>query len=144
MSDDPSSHPARSKPPIRPDRVRRTAGQSFAFIPHRFLRHGFFVSLHPDQLRLYLFLVLAADRNGISFYHYDSICSLLECTLEDYVVARNALIHKDLIAFDGSRFQVLSLPDRPAFDPTPPLVTDADLIDRDPATVRRHLRQTFR
>jgi len=144
MNEDPGAQPARSKPPILPDRVRTTSGESFAFIPHRFLRQGFFASLLPDQLRLYLFLVLAADRCGISFYHYDSICSLLECTLEDYVVARNALIHKDLIAFDGSRFQVLSLPDRPTFDSAAPLLTDADMIDHDPATVRQHLRRNFR
>ena len=68
--------------PIVPQRVRSIGGQSFAFLPHRFLREGFFASLAPDQQRLYLLLVLAADRNGLSFYHYDSICSLLEIPLE--------------------------------------------------------------
>ena len=140
----PKTLPARNKPPIRPGRVRSPAGQSFAFLPHRFLRSGFFASLPPEQLRLYLFLVLAADRNGISFYHYDSICSLLECTLEDYVATRNALIRKDLIAFDGSRFQVLSLPDHPTLDHQQPLLTDHDMLDRDPATIRRHLREKLR
>jgi len=143
-TDSPTSHPARSRAPIRPERVRSTGSQSFAFIPHRFLRAGFFASLSADQLRLYLFLVLAADRRGLSFYHYDSICSLLEWSLEDYIAARNALIHKNLIAFDGSRFQVLSLPDRPTFDPAPPLVTDSDMDDRDPATIRRHVRKALR
>lgn len=130
--------------PIRPERVRSIGGQSFAFIPHRFLRAGFFASLPAAQLRLYLFLVPAADRHGMSFYHYDSICSLLECSLEDYIAARNALIHKDLIAFDGSRFQVLSLPEQPAFDAAPPLTTHAALEDRDPATIHRHLRDALR
>ena len=140
----PRAHTTRNKPPLRPDRIRSPAGQSFAFIPHRFLRSGFFASLPTEQLRLYLFLVLAADRNGISFYHYDSICSLLECTLEDYVANRNALIHKDLIAFDGSRFQVLSLPEHPSFDPAQqPLLSDHDMLDRDPATIRLHLRHKF-
>ena len=128
--------------PIVPERVRRIDG-SFAFLPHRFLREGFFVSLTPDEFRLYALLVLAADRNGISFYHYDSICSLLEVPLEVYVEARNALIGKDLIAFDGTRFQVLSLPERPVRNPSPPLRTPEDFEAHDPATIRRTLRNAF-
>jgi len=123
--------------PILPDRVRAIAGQSFAFVPHRFLRDGFFASLRPDELRLYVLLVLAADRHGVSFYHYDSICSLLELPLEGYLRARNALIAKDLIAFDGTRFQVLSLPDRPHVETARPLTTDEQFEADDPATFRR-------
>jgi hypothetical protein len=145
MSDDPrKSAAARNRAPIRPERLRSIGGQSFAFIPHRFLRAGFFASLPADQLRLYLFLILAADRHGLSFYHYDSICSLLECSLEQYIAARNALIAKDLIAFDGSRFQVLSFPEHPIFDPAPPLTTGTAMDDRDPATIRRHLHDALR
>jgi hypothetical protein len=138
------SPPAANRAPIRPERVRSIGGQSFAFIPHRFLRAGFFASLSAAQLRLYLFLVLAADRHGMSFYHYDSICSLLESSLEEYIAARNALIDKDLIAFDGSRFQVLSLPKQPTFDPAAPLTTQAAMDDHDPATIRHHLRDALR
>ena len=93
-------------------RIRRIDG-GFAFIPHRFLTDGFVSVLHPDQLLLYFFLVLAADRYGLSFYSYDKICSLLEMSLDQYVDARCALIKKDLIAFDGSVFQVLKLPPAP-------------------------------
>jgi hypothetical protein len=123
--------------PILPERVRSIAGQSFAFVPHRFLREGFFASLRPDELRLYVLLVLAADRKGVSFYHYDSICSLLEIPLETYLRARNALIAKDLIAFDGTRFQVLSLPDRPHVEPAQSLTTAEQFEADDPATIRR-------
>ncbi len=126
--------------PILPERVRGIGGQSFAFLPHRFLRHGFLASLRPDELRLYLLLVLAADRNGLSFYHYDSICSLLEMPLENYLRARNALITKDLVAFDGTRFQVLSLPAQPHFDAPRPQTTDAQFEHDDPATIRHLLR----
>ena len=128
--------------PIVAARVRSIAGHSFAFLPHRFLREGFFASLAPDQLRLYLLLVLAADRTGLSFYHYDSICSLLEIPLEVYVRARNALIDKDLIAFDGTRFQVLSLPDQPRFNNPAPLNTDA-CQDDDPASIRALVRRSL-
>lgn len=129
--------------PILPQRVRAIGGRSFAFLPHRFLREGFFASLAPDELRLYVLLVLAADRNGLSFYHYDSICSLLEIPLEAYLRARNALIDKDLIAFDGTRFQVLSLPDQPHFDNPEPILGDQDCSDRDPATIRSLIRQSI-
>ena len=129
--------------PLVPERLRSIGGQSFAFLPHRFLREGFFASLTPDELRLYVLLVLAADRHGLSFYHYDSICSLLEIPLEGYIRARNALIDKDLIAFDGTRFQVLSLPDKPRFDTPAPLITADDRNDRDPATIRSIIRPSI-
>ena len=57
---------------LSPNRVRRITG-SFAFIEHRFLRDGFWDSLTHDELLLYLFLILAADRNAISYYSYDKI-----------------------------------------------------------------------
>lgn len=126
-----------SRTPIAPDRIRRIAGQSFSFIPHRFLRGGFFASLDPQERSFYLFLLLAGDRHGISFYHYDTICSMLSVPLETYLQARNALIRKDLIAFDGTRFQVLSLPERPVSPTVAPLVTTEDFEERDPATIRR-------
>lgn len=129
--------------PIRPDRVRAIAGQSFAFVPHRFLRDGFFASLRPDEFRLYVLLVLAADRNGVSFYHYDSICSLLELPIEGYVHARNALIAKDLIAFDGTRFQVLALPEQPRPATAQPLRLPADVADHDPATIRALIQRSL-
>ena len=97
---------------IDKERVRRIDG-GFAFIPHRFLTGGFVSDLNPDQLVLYFFLVLVADRFGLSFYSYDKICSLLEMSLDQYVDARCALIKKDLIAFDGTVFQVLALPEAP-------------------------------
>lgn len=93
-------------------RIRRISG-GFAFIPHRFLTGGFLSALHSDQLLLYFFLVLAADRNGLSFYSYDKICSLLEMSLDQYIEARGALIKQELIAFDGTVFQVLALPPAP-------------------------------
>ena len=97
---------------IASERIRRIDG-GFAFIPHRFLTGGFVGDLSGDELLLYFFLVLAADRFGLSFYSYDKICTLLEMSLDQYVDARCALIKKDLIAFDGTIFQVLSLPEPP-------------------------------
>lgn len=103
---------------LNPDRIRRiTAG--FSFIPHRFLRDGFLSSLHQKELLLYLFLVIVSDRHGLSFYSYDAICSLLQLELDQYIAARDALIEKDLIAFDGTVFQVLELPAKPVLSAAP-------------------------
>ncbi|MCA1743369.1 MAG: helix-turn-helix domain-containing protein [Desulfovibrionales bacterium] len=98
------------KQPLKPERVRKING-SFAFIEHRFLRNGFWDSLQPEELLMYILLVLVADRNGLSYYSYDKICTLVGLTLDEYIRARDNLIDKDLIAFDGRLFQVLSLPD---------------------------------
>jgi hypothetical protein len=129
--------------PIIPKRVRAINGQSFAFIPHRFLRDGFLSSLSREELSLYLFLLLAADRSGVSFYGYDAICSILRMPLEQYIEARNGLIAKDLIAFDGTRFQVLSLPVRPIQTKLKPLKTDNDFEKHDPATIRAMISAAF-
>jgi len=100
---------------LGPDRIRRIQG-GFSFIPHRFLTDGFLASLSQTEILLYLFLVLASDRNGLSFYSYDAICTLLQITVDEYVEARDALIRKDLIAFGGTLFQVLDLPDKPILE----------------------------
>jgi len=97
---------------LEPGRIRRIQG-GFSFIPHRFLTDGFLASLSQTEILLYLFLILASDRNGLSFYSYDAICTLLQFSIDEYIEARNALIKKDLIAFDGTLFQVLDLPGKP-------------------------------
>ena len=127
--------------PPRPDRVRRIEG-GFAFVPNRFLRDGFFAQLSALERSLYLFLVLAADRNGVSFYGLDRMGSLLEVPLDDVLDARDRLIDLDLLAFDGTRFQVLSLPQRPVM---PPAAGGhrGDTDDYSAAAVRRVTRSSL-
>lgn len=121
----------------------RTIGGSFAFIEHRFLREGFFAALNHLELLLYFFLVLVSDRCGLSYYSFDKICSILGIDIDDYIETRNALIDKDLIAFDGTIFQVLSLPDKPKL-PNPVVLRDREDMERsDPATVQQILRNAF-
>jgi hypothetical protein len=109
----------------------------FAVIPNRFLRDGFFAQLSALERSLYLFLVLAADRNGVSFYGQDRISSLLEVPLDDVLDARDRLIDLDLVAFDGTRFQVLSLPAKPV-TPSP------GNVDLNAADIRRIARASLR
>ena len=96
-----------------PNRIRRIQG-GFSFIPHRFLTDGFLASLSQTEILLYLFLIIVSDSNGLSFYSYDAICTLLQITVDDYIEARDALIKRGLIAFNGTLFQVLDLPGKPA------------------------------
>ena len=117
-----------------PNRVRRITG-SFAFIEHRFLRDGFWESLSHHELLLYVFLILAADRNGVSYYSYDKICSLLRISMDEYLNARDALIDKDLLAFDGYFFQVLSLPEKPVNQHLRLLTSRQQMEKYDPATI---------
>lgn len=106
-----------SKKIINPHRLRHIEG-GFSFIPHRFLTDGFLSSLSQKELLLYFFLILASDRYGLSFYSYDVICSYLDLCVEEYIQARDGLLKKDLIAFDGTLFQVLDLPESPIESPS--------------------------
>jgi len=128
---------------LLPERTRKISG-SFAFIEHRFLRDGFFESLGKTELQLYFFLVLAGNRAGISWYSYDSICRILGIILDDYIDARNGLIDKDMIAFDGRVFQVLSLPEKPLIPKPRPLKTSGDLEYHSPDEIRSLLEKSMR
>ena len=131
-----------TKKVLATDRIRRIDG-GFSFIPHRFLTDGFLKTLSQHELLLYVFLILAADRYGLSFYSYDRICSFLHMTLEQYIAARDSLIEKDLIAFDGTLYQVLSLPASPAQGPMN--TTGRQLTDcQQPAAIGPIIAQLFK
>ena len=128
--------------PLEPDRIRKITG-SFAFIEHRFLHDGFWGSLDHHQLLLYLFLIIVADRNGLSYYSYDKICTLLRISVDEYILARNALIDQDMIAFDGYFFQVLSLPEQVARPVFKTLKSQEQMQKHDPATIHQLTLDAF-
>ncbi len=83
----------------QPQRVRRIE-RSFAWIDHRLLRNGYLqVMTHQDQ-SLYLFLALAADRQGVSFYRKEKICDAAGLDWGQFEVARARLIGLKLMAFE--------------------------------------------
>lgn len=125
-----------------PERTCKISG-GFSFIQHRFLLDGFLESLTMAELSLYFFLVIAGDRNGVSWYGYDRICSMLRMDLDMYLDARNGLIDKDFVAFDGHRFQVLSLPEKPVAEAAPVLKSSADMAANDPASIRNLIRRSL-
>ena len=131
---------------LNPHRVRRING-GFSFIPHRFFTDGFLASLSQKELLLYLFLILVSDRYGLSYYAYDSICSLLQLTLDQYIEARNGLMDKDLIAFDGTVFQVLDLPAKPKIGSAKVSTSNPDNDsdqEENPAVIAQIIRQSLR
>ena len=125
-----------------PERVRATNG-SFGFLEHRFLRDGFWETLGHHALLFYVFLVLVGDRKGLSYYPYDKICDLLKVSVDDYIVARNDLIKRDLIAFDGRLSQVLSLPKTPVGEGLLPITDMDEMKQRDPATIHQILHEVL-
>jgi hypothetical protein len=112
-------------PLLVPQRIR-TIPPSFAWIDHRLRSEGILPRLRPEDLGLYLFLVMAADQRGLSCWRLDRVERSLPCfdrhTLWD---ARSRLVDLNLIAYrpwrngdpDGS-YQVLSVERLP--DPMSP------------------------
>jgi len=97
---------------LNPSWVRKIEG-SFSWIDHRFITGGFIRDLSAVEILLYFFLVSVSDRNGLSFYHDDKICSLIKIGLTSLGEAREGLINKSLLAYEHPIYQVLSLPPQP-------------------------------
>ena len=99
------------------ERIRKIAG-SFSWIDHRFISGGFIRDLSHEEILIYLFLVAVSDRQGLSFYHDDRICSLLKIDLAALGEARDALVERALIAWRPPVYQVLALPPQPLVLPS--------------------------
>jgi hypothetical protein len=103
----------------RPELVRRING-TFGWIDHRLLRGGHIERLTLEDLGVYVFLVLAADRNGVSWYRIEKIGRPLGLTEDRIVFARDRLVERGLVAFEPFRAgdvngycQVLPVPEAP-------------------------------
>jgi hypothetical protein len=55
--------------------------------------------------------------------------------VDEYILARNALIDQNLIAFDGYLFQILSLPEKIIRPVSRTLKTRKQMQAHDPATI---------
>jgi len=103
-------------PVLAPDRLRRPP-RSFAWIDHRLRSSGVLPMLEPPEIGLYLFLVLAADKDGLSCWRLDRIEREMPCFDRSALWrARDRLLELDLVAFRPWRasdpdgvYQVLSL-----------------------------------
>ena len=84
----------------QPQNIRKITN-SFAWIDHRVLRNGFLGVMTHQDMALYLFLVLAADRNGVSFYRKEKICDVLSFDFRQFEIARERLINFKLVAYEA-------------------------------------------
>jgi hypothetical protein len=113
---------------LNPDRIRRIHG-GFSFIPHRFLSRWIFG--HRCSKRKYFSTCfwcsppIAMDSLFTATTRFAPCCKWI---LTSTSSARNGLIDKDLIAFDGTVFQVLELPATPVVSPTPFYATEKNFI----------------
>jgi hypothetical protein len=99
-----------------PQRLRKMP-PSFAWIDHQLRAQGWLQRFEPADYALYLFLVLAADRDGLSCWRLDRIERAVPCFDRQALwQARERMMENELIAFrpwrpggiDGS-YQVLSI-----------------------------------
>jgi hypothetical protein len=131
-----------AKRPLCPERVCKMTG-SFAFLAHRCVRDGFWSSRSQPALLLSVLLVVVAERHGLSYDSFETICGLVQRSLDADLMARHALIQQELIAFAGPLFQVLSLPPQPVLQPARPLHRAQHMAQADPATLRRLSRDSL-
>jgi hypothetical protein len=127
-------------PLLRPDRLR-TIEKPFAWIPFRLLKDGLFADLTDRAKLLYTFLCLAADSQGTSFYGDARILTFFQLDPPQLHLARKELIQKDLLAYDGRLYQLLSLPSRD-HRPTPTIKPSTERRSGEPerfADILKHL-----
>lgn len=90
-------------------RIRRITG-SFGWIDHRFITGGLIRAMSSWEILLYLFLVTVADKDGLSFYGDKTILGLLKIDKAALSKAREGLVSRSLIDYNGAVYQVLELP----------------------------------
>ncbi len=103
-------------PLLTPQRIRKVP-RSFAWIDHRLRSEGFLEQLRPEDIALYLFLAIAADRNGLSCWRLDRIQRAMPCFDRDALGdARRRLVELDLLTYHPWRrddpdgcYQLLSI-----------------------------------
>ena len=89
----------------QPQNTRNIKG-SFAWIDHRLMQNGFMEIMTHQDIALYLFLILVADKNGVSFYRKEKICEAVSLDYCQFEIAKDRLVNMKLIAFEG--YSVLS------------------------------------
>jgi hypothetical protein len=102
-------HPPHAVEPVDPTRVR-TVPSHFAWLDHRLRDRLHELSL--EAIALLVFLHLAADRTGCSFWADATIAKKLGVREGDVIQARSQLVAKGLVAYRSPLYQLLPLEDR--------------------------------
>lgn len=139
------------RPLLRPER-QRTVERPFGWLACRMLTNGTIAAMSPSERQLYLVLALAADRNGVSFYSDSAIRCTLGFTGEQLLEARSSLVARDLLAYDGLTYQLLSLPgeridaiiDRQRVDQQSIALASRPTDKKHPQAMPGHIREVLR
>lgn len=111
-----------------PERIRKVP-QQFGWIDRRVLHEDYLGRCDARALALYVFLVLVADRDGVSFYADATIEQWLSLPVGAVAHARATLIGAQLIAYRAPLYQVLSL-DPPSPPRTPGVRSAKTALER--------------
>ena len=94
---------------INPGRLRRMA-EGFGWVDHRLVRKGHLKGKSREALALYLFLVIVADVDGVSYYSEESLCRNMNFSHTELSSSRKELCNAELVAYRKPFYQVLDLP----------------------------------
>ena len=96
------------KRPLSLARLRKVPKQ-FSWVDQRLVRERYIDQLSHQACALYLFLLTVADAQGLSYYADPSLCQRLSMASTELHQARQALITRDLVAYQRPLYQVLAL-----------------------------------
>lgn len=89
--------------------LRRQVPTQFSWIDQRLVRDNWLPRCSHRAWTLYLFLVVVADSQGLSYYGDPAILRHLACSADALQAARRELIAAHLIAYQKPLYQVLSI-----------------------------------
>lgn len=104
--------------------LRRQVPSQFSWIDQRLVRDSWLPRCSHRAWTLYLFLVVVADAQGLSYYGDSAILRHLGCSAEALQTARQELIAAHLIAYQKPLYQVLSLDPPRTFSAAPRRIGD--------------------
>ena len=90
------------------ERLRRVR-RPFGWVDSRLIREDWLRDCGPTAWALYLFWVIVADAQGLSYYADQSVAHRLHITAEAVSAGRAELIRAGLLAYEPPLVQVLSL-----------------------------------
>lgn len=96
------------KAPFVRDRIRKIAS-GFGWVDHRLVRDHHVERCSHAALALYLFLVVVADGEGVSWWSERSLSGRLGMDVDRLRQARTELEAADLVAYEAPVWQVLQL-----------------------------------
>jgi len=98
---------------LRPDRQRQIPPH-FSWVDHQLIRQHRLRDCDHSAWALYLFLVIVADAQGLSYYSDASLTRALKLDGIGLSRARRQLLEAELIAYQKPLYQVLGIVERSA------------------------------